>query len=73
MQEMIALMNEKVSDFDMEDWTLLKATLILFGVIVGATFATPCKKLKPLLVIIWMCCFAYLMIKLFVLTPEEEY
>ncbi len=73
MKDMIDLANDKVSDFGVEEWTLLKASIMLVGVIIGCTFSDTCKKIRPLLLITWFCVFSYLMIKMFVLPAQEDY
>ncbi len=70
MNEMIALVNEKMQDFDITDWSIFKGLLILVGMIIGCSFAETCKKLRPLLVIVWVCLFTYMMLKMFVLEKE---
>ncbi len=73
MHELIELANEKISQFDTTDWALFKTAMMLVGVIIGCTFSDTCKKLRPLLLIIWICAFTYLMLKMFVLTDDEAY
>ncbi|OON92882.1 MAG: hypothetical protein ATN33_00610 [Epulopiscium sp. Nele67-Bin001] len=65
MNEIIKLANEKVSKFDTTDWALLKTAIMLVGVLIGCTFSGVCKKIKPLILISWITCFAYLMVKMF--------
>ncbi len=65
MNELIKLANSKVANFDMTDWTLMKTAIMLVGVLIGCTFSKECKKLKPIIVVTWLWCFAYMMIRMF--------
>ncbi|ONI37795.1 hypothetical protein AN639_09285 [Candidatus Epulonipiscium fishelsonii] len=71
MQEIIDRANERVSKFNMMDWTLLKTCIMLVGVIFGYTFSDECKKLRPIIFIVWIACFHYLMFKIY-FAPDKK-
>ncbi|ONI40564.1 hypothetical protein AN639_04395 [Candidatus Epulonipiscium fishelsonii] len=54
MQEIIDRANERVSKFNMMDWTLLKRPVMLVGVIFGYTFSEMSEKIRPIIFIVWI-------------------
>lgn len=40
--------------------------IIIVGVIIGCTFSETCKKLRPLLMMVWVCAVIYLVLRIFI-------
>ncbi len=72
MKEIIAILDQRAAEFDELDWGIFKCALILTGIIIGATFQAPCKALRPLLFLVWICCFTYMILRIFVIPELEE-
>ncbi|OON93083.1 MAG: hypothetical protein ATN32_01800 [Candidatus Epulonipiscium fishelsonii] len=71
MQELVKKANKSVSKFDIMDWSIFKTSMILFGVIVGSAFPVKCKKLMPILFIVWIACVYYVIIRVY-LVPYKR-
>ncbi len=56
---------ERARTFTAKDYTIMKATLISLGIILGATFSKFFRKLLPLFVIVFIVSYVYTMMRLF--------
>ncbi|ONI44726.1 hypothetical protein AN641_01090 [Candidatus Epulonipiscioides gigas] len=72
MKKFIKIIDDMTLELDLMDLGLFKSTLIITGIIIGTVFPKMCKNLRPFLLIVWMCLFSYLMIKLFILPLHEQ-
>lgn len=57
MQQLIERVNSQVTNFKVEDWFIFKMAILIVGAIIGCSFSDTCKKLRPLLIIVWVCAF----------------
>ncbi len=71
MKKFITLVEDIDLKMDIVDVGFFKACLIIFGIMVGSVFPETSRRLRPLLLMIWMILFSALMVKLFVLQDED--
>ncbi len=64
IKQMVAEINKEVAKFDILDWSIFKMCLVIYGIIISTVFPNFSKKCRPLLIITWICLFAYIMLKL---------
>ncbi|MBC8577926.1 MAG: hypothetical protein ACLTBU_05435 [Zhenhengia sp.] len=67
MQQLIERVNSQVTNFKVEDWFIFKMAILIVGAIIGCSFSDTCKKLRPLLIIVWVCAFTYIILRIFIL------
>jgi|GEM_PF-6731208 len=53
-KQLVTFANSSVADFSMLDWSILKVTLMLSGVIIGCSFSNTCRSLRPILFALWL-------------------
>ncbi len=61
IKQLVALANNNVADFSIRDWSVFKATMMLFGVIIGCSFSDTCRNLRPVLFALWLAGIIYLL------------
>ncbi|OOB78046.1 MAG: hypothetical protein BEN18_08735 [Epulopiscium sp. Nuni2H_MBin001] len=71
IKEYIELANQTVSKFDITDWVIFKACLVLTGILLGSTFKKSCRKLWPLLFVACICSSTWTLIRLFI-APSDR-
>lgn len=61
----IAFMLKRVSSFSILDWAVFKACLISLGILLGAALSRLFKKLAPLMTVIFILSWFYLIWRVF--------
>lgn len=56
---------ERASTFSIFDWAVFKTCLISLGVLIGAAFAKLFKKLAPLMAIVFVVSWIYILWRMF--------
>ncbi|MFV0497312.1 MAG: hypothetical protein ACK5L0_03950 [Candidatus Fimivivens sp.] len=60
----------RATEFSIVDWAIFKTCLITFGLMIGAWFARLFKKLAPLLVLVFIISWLYMVWRVFL---EEDF
>ena len=65
IKQLLALANSNIADFSMLDWSIFKVSLILFGVMLGCSFSSTCRSLRPVLFALWLAGILYTIKRVF--------
>lgn len=60
-----AFMLNRAAQFNMVDWAVFKTCLVSFGLMIGALFAKLFKKLAPLVALVFVASWVYLVWRIF--------
>ncbi|OON97482.1 MAG: hypothetical protein ATN36_03395 [Epulopiscium sp. Nele67-Bin005] len=63
MHDFLEYAQDAVSNLTVEDVTLLKIAMLSFGIIVGSTCPNTARKLRPVLLVLWLGIAGYLFYK----------
>ncbi len=68
--ELIAFMLHRAARFSVLDWAIFKTCLVSLGLMIGTWFARLFKKLAPLVALVFIVSWVYLVWRIFF---EEEF
>lgn len=71
-EELMDFMMERVSRFTVWDWSIFKLTLISFGALVGAACAKTIRKIAPLVALVFLVSWCYMIWRVFFDAEEVE-
>ncbi|WMJ84791.1 hypothetical protein ACS3UN_05300 [Oscillospiraceae bacterium LTW-04] len=63
--ELIAFMLSRAAKFSVVDWAIFKTCLVTFGLMIGAWFARLFKKLAPLVALVFIVSWIYMVWRIF--------
>lgn len=69
--ELADYLMEQVMEFDIFDWGMLKGCLVSMGVLIGCSFASFFRRLKPLVWLFFLVTWGYTMWRMFAPLYEE--
>lgn len=63
--ELMAFMLSRAAKFSVVDWAIFKTCLVTFGLMIGAWFARLFKKLAPLVALVFIASWVYMVWRIF--------
>ncbi|WP_010168436.1 hypothetical protein [Candidatus Epulonipiscium viviparus] len=72
MNKYLKIMEDMEIELDLMDVSFLKACCVITGIIIGTVFPKTSKALRPLLMILWMCMFTMLILKIFIKPLQDR-
>ncbi len=64
-EELMTFMLSRAAKFSAVDWAIFKTCLVTFGLMIGAWFARLFKKLAPLMALVFIVSWVYLVWRIF--------